>query len=60
MRFSIPAGHARRVRVPLTGRGYRILRRHVARANADGEPDAAVVIVDARTDDGERFPGAAK
>ena len=60
VRFSIPAGRARRLRVPLTGRGYRILRRNVARANADSELDGAFVVLDARTDDGERFPGEAK
>ena len=60
VRFSIPAGRARRLRVPLTGRGYRILRRSVARANADSELDGAFVVLDARTDDGERFPGEAK
>jgi hypothetical protein len=49
LRFSISAGHARHVRVPLTDRGYRILRRRVAR-----ERDA-IVILDARTDDGERL-----
>jgi hypothetical protein len=50
VRFSIPAGHARRLRVPLTRRGYARLRRQVARM---GE---ATVGVNARTDDGERFP----
>jgi hypothetical protein len=61
VRFSIPAGHARRLSVPLTGRGYRILRRNVERAKADSElPRDAIVVVDARTDDGERFPGEAK
>jgi hypothetical protein len=51
VRFSIPAGHARRLRVPLTCHGYRTLRRTLAR-NAE-----AVVRLDARTGDGERFFG---
>ena len=57
VRFSIPAGEARRLHVPLTGRGYRILRRKVARANARSEFGRDVtLVVDARTDDGARLP----
>ena len=56
LRFSIPAGQARRLHVPLTGRGYRILRRKIARANAPSEFERDVfVVVDARTDDGARL-----
>jgi hypothetical protein len=56
VRVSIPAGHARRLHVPLTGRGYRILRRKVARADAPREFERDVtVLVDARTNDGARL-----
>jgi hypothetical protein len=60
LRFSIPAGHARRFHVRLSARGYRIMRRSVARANADKDefPRHAIVIVDARTDESRRFPDA--
>jgi hypothetical protein len=48
--FSIRAGHARSVRVPLTCRGYRMILRELRR-------DArAAVTLDARTEDGQRFP----
>lgn len=61
VRFSIPAGHTRRLRVPLTGNGYRILRRELARDKADSKPTRqAFVVLDARTEDGGRFPGEAQ
>jgi hypothetical protein len=47
-RFSIPAGHTRRVGVHLTDAGYRRLRRKAAR------PGSATVTIDMRTDDGDR------
>jgi hypothetical protein len=58
--FSIPAGKDRRLHVPLTGRGYRLLRRNVEHFAPNSRfEDDPFVIVDARTDDGERFPGQA-
>jgi hypothetical protein len=51
LRFSILAGHAHRLHVPLTCAGYRRMRAELARESA------AIVSLDARTDDGERFPG---
>ncbi len=51
LHFSIPAGHARRLQVPLTCRGYRLMRRTLARGFG------AIVHVDARTVDSKRFPG---
>lgn len=48
--FLIPAGEARSVRVALTCRGYRMMLRELRREAR------AVVTVDARTDDGQRFP----
>jgi hypothetical protein len=50
VRFSIPAGHARRLQVPLTCLGYRTMRRTLARESR------ASVRLDARSDDGDRFP----
>jgi hypothetical protein len=51
MRFAIPAGQTRVLRVPLTCRGYRSVLRVLA-----GDP-SATVRVRARTHAGERFPG---
>jgi hypothetical protein len=50
LRFAIPAGQARRLEVPLTCRGYRLMRRKLAQA------PSARVHLGARTVDGERFP----
>ena len=49
VRFSIPAGQTRRLRVPLTCRGYRTMRRTLAREST------VIVDLDARTGDGERY-----
>ena len=50
VRFSIPAGQAHSMHVPLTCRGYRMMLRELRR-------DArAAVTLDARTEDGERYP----
>ena len=51
VRFSIPAGQTRRLRVPLTCRGYRRMRRTLAREST------VIVDLDARTGDGERYVG---
>ena len=48
--FSIPAGQARALRVPLTCRGYRLMLRELRRDLR------AAVTLDARTEDGQRFP----
>ena len=47
--FSIPAGQARALRVPLTCRGYRLMLRQLRRGSG-------AVTLDAQTEDGQRFP----
>jgi hypothetical protein len=48
--FSIPAGQTRSVRMPLTCRGYRMMLRQLRPGGSKA------VRVDARTEDGRRFP----